>query len=443
MFGKKKNKNVKVGMGSSKLTDPYKAAIEAAKEAIKEFGKEATFSIVYTNSNYDQKEFLKGCNEVLGKNWVGSTVDKQISSKYEFNPETTITILSFYSDYLHFGIGVSENYIKKPKESGSKAIKDAMKNAKADKYVDSYVQFTRTKTKDYSSIVKTPPYFVFAIAGSQTKKNGNYVGGGESGFLEGILQETGPHIPIFGLGSGSDFFKFIDDNTKDLTNYQFAKGKLYENSGIAIFVISNVYFEIEVQHGYEITSDFTVVNKVDKTGFEILELNGNKNPVEEYCRLTKIKKADFLKDPFMYSLKRPFGVVALDNSTYIKEAYPNPDGKTLHCSYKLRYNTVMNILKYNKKKLETTMSKILEESKKENKNKNVAIALFTNCCSRRLLMEGEEDKANNFVLKNNKNIPFFGCYAFSEIGSTKTNIAQVHGETVTSLILYDNLLSDK
>ena len=57
-------------------------------------------------------------------------------------------------------------------------------------------------------------------------------------------------------------------------------------------------------------------------------------------------------------------------------------------------------------------------------------------------MEGKEDYANKLVLKKHKDVPFFGCYSFAEIGSTKVNMAQVYGETVTALILYDNLLTE-
>jgi hypothetical protein len=317
-----------------------------------------------------------------------------------------------------------------------------MRNAKADKYVDSYVQFTRAKTQDYSSIVKTPPYFVFTIVGSQTKKQGKYVSGAETEFLEGLLEFTGPHIPVFGLGAGSNFDRFIDPNVKDAESVQFYNGGLYKNTAIVLFTISNVYFEIEVQHAFVPSKDIVMITDLDKTGYEILELNG-KEPVDEYCRLVGVKKEDYLKNPENYSLTRPFGLIAMDGSTYIKEAFPNPDGKTLHCTYRLQPNIVMNILKFNEELLYNTMPDIISQAKNNNKGKKIALGIFTNCCSRRLLMDNNEQKANDQVIKKHKDIPFFGCYAFSEIGSTKTNIAQVHGETVTALVLFDNLLSER
>ena len=229
---------------------------------------------------------------------------------------------------------------------------------------------------------------------------------------------------------------------KTAKSFQFANGRFYTDSGIVVFVISNLYFEISVEHGYSFTKDFVIVTKLDKTGHKILELNG-KEPVKEYCRLVGVTKEKFLKNPEDYSLTRPLGLVGLDNESFIKEAFPTPNGRFLYCTYKLKPNTIMNILQCKKAKLYTSMVDTLAESRKNNKRTHkIVMALFCNCCSRRLLMGKTVKKATMLVQTKHKSIPFFGAYAFSEIGSTKTSSAQVHGETVTSLILYDKLLSE-
>ena len=97
----------------------------------------------------------------------------------------------------------------------------------------------------------------------------------------------------------------------------------------------------------------------------------------------------------------------------------------------------MNILSYDEKNHFRTMHDTLNEAS-ENKGK-IALSLFCNCSTRRLLMKDVEGKMAN-DLKSKFKVPFFGLYAFSEIGSTSTSSAQVHGETVTSLIIFDKLL---
>ena len=208
---------------------------------------------------------------------------------------------------------------------------------------------------------------------------------------------------------------------------------MFQDAAIVTFVISNLYFENNVKHGYLTTENFAAVTKLDKTGYEILEING-KEAVAEYCRLTGISKETYLKDPFKYSLVRPFGLISLEGNAYIKEALPNPDGKSFHSTLMCYKNTIMNILKYDEKKHKTTITEIINESKKG----KISVALFCNCSTRRLIHKDEGGIINRLV-KSSK-VPFFGMYNFSEIGSTKTSSAQVHGETVTSLTIYDQLL---
>ncbi len=436
------NKRISVGIGTSKDKDSYKAAKEAAKQAMTECGDVPTFSIVYVDSSCNPKKVLKGINEVLGKNWVGLSIDKMFNSKTDYDADLQVSVLSINSKYLHFSTAVAENYLKNPIKKGFNAINSAIESVHGDTYIDSYIQFTRTKKNNYGNIIRTPPYFIFTTMSSQTKKNGQYLGGEESKFIDGIMECTGPHVPIFGLGAGYDFEKFLDQKVKNADSFQFANGKLYYQAGIIVFVISNLHFEISVQHGYSTTKDYVVITKLDKKGFEILELNG-REPVAEYCRLIKAPKKDYLENPENFSLKRPFAIPGFEDTSYIKVAFPNPDGKTLHSTHRLQTNSVLNILKYNKKTLFSTMADMLSAAKLANKNKKkISISFFCNCCSRRLLMEGKEEKALKLVKAKHGAVPLFGAYAFAEIGSTKTSSAQVHGETVTSLIIYDKLLSE-
>ncbi len=428
-----RGKYISIGIGSSKNKDPYKAGIESAKECIKQIGAKPNFSIVYTNSKFDQDKIAAGINATLGTSWVGLSADKQFTSNHAYDKNTVVSIFAISSKYLHFGVSIANNYRKDPKKAAFKATLEAMKKVQGDKYIDAYVQFTRTKKQQYVNIVKTPPYFILTFVSGAQFINKKPVAGGEIEFVNGILEAAGPHIPVFGGGAGSDFEDYLYKGTGK--NYQFAYGKAYTNSGVVVFAISNLYFENNVKHGYVTTDQFAAITELDKTGYEILNING-KEAIKEYCRLIKIQKEKYLKDPFKYSLMRPFGLIALDGSAYIKEALPNDDGKSFHSTLKLHKNAIMNILKYDTKKHLMTMNELLDESRKG----KIIAALFCTCSTRRLLTKGEEKRVTESLKKKYK-IPFIGMYNFSEIGSTKTNSAQVHGETVTSLVLYDELLA--
>ncbi len=430
-----KGKYVTIGIGYSKNKNPLKAGEEAANESINGFTKEPTLSLVYTNADYDQSEIASGVNKVLGKNWVGTSADKQFNSDFGYSKDTVVSVLSIQSDYMHFGIGVAKNYRKDPTKMAIKATEQAIKSIKSDKYLDSYIQFTRAKKQEYNKIVKTPPYFILTFVSGAEFKNKESVPGNEIEFLKGILEYLGPNIPVFGGGSSSDFEKYLYKSIG--TNYQFANGELMENAGVVIFVICNLLFLTKVKHGYVTTDKFAAITKLDKAGYEILEINGD-GPITEYCKLINVRKEEYLKDPFKYSLENPFGMITLEGDTYIKEAMPNQDNKTFHSTLKLRKNYVMNILKYDEKNHFKTMFDTLNEASK-NKGR-IALGLFCNCSTRRLLMREADNKIIKDIKTKFKTLPFFGFYAFSEIGSTPTSSAQVHGETVTSLIIFDKLL---
>src|SRR3989338_5294097 len=151
----RKGKHITIGIGASKNKNSYKAGKEAAEESVKDFNKKQNFSIVYTNADYNQKDIAKGINSVLGKDWVGASADKQFDSEFPYSKDTVVSVLSMQSDYMHFGVGVAKNYRKKPTKLAKQATEQAIRNIRSDKYLDSYIQFSRAKKQEYNKIVKT------------------------------------------------------------------------------------------------------------------------------------------------------------------------------------------------------------------------------------------------------------------------------------------------
>jgi len=430
-------KRILVGMGHSCSKDPYKAAGEAAKKALKSCPK-PDISIVYTNAYYEQEEFLRGINDVLGSNWIGISTDKIFTSHAGYDPKITIAVLSISSDYIHFSISIADNYRKNPRKAAFEAAKKAVEGIRADKYVDAYIQFTRTKKRDYSSIIRNPPYFLLTFISGVKIINGKTFAGNEAEFILGLLEYTGPDVPIFG-GSASSSLEDYMQNKAD--NYQFANGKVYKDAAIVVFVVCNLHFTTLVQHGYVSTKDFAAITKLDKTGYEILEING-KEPVAEYTRLLGASRQEYFKNPSKYTFSRPFGLVQADGTTYVKEALPNTDKKTLHSNFQLHPNSIMNILQFDKRNTLETLKNSVDEMLKDKKGKSPALALFCSCSGRRPLAKDIERKDLANLRKKYPKLPFFGFYSFGEVGSTKLTSAQSHSQTVTSLVIYNELLTE-
>ncbi len=432
-------KYVSVGLGTSTNKDSYKAAKEAAEKAVKECGKKASFAIIYIDSSYDPQKVAKGLKEALKQMpFVGISADKQFNHKDGYFKNPVISVLCLSSDYMHFNIGVAENYRKNPFESGKAAIASAMKGVKSD-YVDAYMQFSRIKKSDFSHVVRTPPYFIIDFASGAKLIKGKAIPGQESEFLNGILSFTGPNIPIFGGSASSSFEDYVEKGVAD--NFQIVNGKCYKDAAVVVFVISNLSFATIVEHGYVPSNDYAALTKVDKTGYEILEING-KEPVEEYARLLGISKEEYLKDPSKHSLTRPFGLVDIHGQVFIREALPNPDSKTLHSTFKVYANSVLNITKHDEKRTFTTVRNILEDSI-GNKEKKVAVSIFCNCSGRRPLLNGKENDVVKIAQEKFKSVPMFGFYSFGEIGSTATTSALAHSQTVTALVIFDELLTEQ
>ena len=425
------------GIGFSEKKDGYAAAKQAAQAAIKNLTKSPNFTLVFVDSALDPKKVLKGTNEVLGKNWVGISTDKQFNKANGYSPKTSVSVLALESEYMHFGVSVADNYRKSPRKSAKAAISRAMKEVKVDRYVDAYIQFSRMKKKSFNEIVKNPPYFILSFMSGVKVKNGKTEVGEEAEFVRGILEYTGPHVPMFGGSASSDLDDYIKGKAD---NFQFAKGKMYKNAAIVIFAVSSLAFTTSVEHGYSTTNDFAAVTKLGKEGFEIKELNG-KDPVTEYCRILGISKQKYLKDPSVYSFSRPFGLVQGDGTAFVKEAFPTKNKKSLQCNFQLHKNSILNILEFDKKKTLNTLSLLVKEAQKERPKAKIALSLFCVCSGRRPLIKEIEKKELESLRKSFKN-PFFGFYSFSELGSTGLTTPQSHSQTITSLTIYDKLLSD-
>ena len=56
-------------------------------------------------------------------------------------------------------------------------------------------------------------------------------------------------------------------------------------------------------------------------------------------------------------------------------------------------------------------------------------------------MDVEKKNVDSFK-RSYRNIPFFGFYSFGEVGTTRKMSARSHSQTVTSLVIFDKLLSE-
>jgi len=434
--------NISLGLGISDLADGYEAAISAAKQAAMQSsrGEQPTFSIVFVSSKYNPQiqRVVLGLNKILGKDWIGCTTDRNLNSVIGYS-DGTIHVLSIDSTHLHFGVGVSENYRKNPREEGKKAVKEAIENCPVEKSRFATAQFIKSTKKDFSEIVKNPPYFILTLIGGTYYINKNIVPGMEDEFLEGIIDSVGPFIPIIGGSSSSDFEKIMNYEGE---NYVFANGNYYKDGAVVCFVVSDLYFSFGLSHGYIPTEKNGIITKVSTDGKTIEEIN-NKPAIDEYCRLIGIEKGEFMKNPFFYTVTMPICTLDHAGNIYPRVSPPltlNPEEKRLTGSIKLLDNTFFVIGKYDEEKTINSTYNAIKEARKGYEDKNIVLVLNFNCCVRRFLMRDKiKDEIENVLKIMPKNSLLFGMTTTGEIGLKSDQRVRYNNITSTCLLLFDKL----
>ena len=437
-----KGKNISVGIGISDLQNGYQAAISAAKQAAMQSskGKKPSFSLVFVSSKYNPKikEVVKGINIILGNNWIGCTTDKELNSIIGYS-EGTIEVLCIDTKYMHFGIGISEDYRKNPAEEAKKATMKAIENCPAERSRFATAQFMRGTKKGFAELVKNPPYFVLTFIGGSYFINRKLVPGAEVEFLDGIKDYIGLYIPILGGSAASNFEGILNYEGE---NYVFANGKYYKDGAVVCFVVSELYFSHSLEHGYIPIDKYGVITKVSGKGRIIEEIN-NKSAIDEYCRLIGINKKEFIKNPFQYTTANPICILNQLGNISPKVTLPltpKPSETKLAGSERFLLNTSFVIGQYNEKKTVEATKAAIEEAYKEHEDKNIVLALNFNCAVRRfLLKEKIEEEILNAKKILSPNSLLFGFSTFGEIGAKRNQPSSYNNITSTVLLIFDKL----
>jgi len=447
-----KGKNISVGIGISDLQNGYQAAISAAKQAAMQSskGKKPSFSLVFVSSKYNPKikEVVKGINIILGNNWIGCTTDKELNSIIGYS-EGTIEVLCIDTKYMHFGIGISEDYRKNPAEEAKKATMKAIENCPAERSRFATAQFMRGTKKGFAEIVRNPPYFVYFVLtfiGGTYYKNKKAIPGMESEFLEGIKSVIGSFLPIIGASASSDIEKMLNFNAE---NYVFANGKYYKDGAVVCFVVSELYFSYGFSHSYIPTDIRGIITKTSKDKKIIEEIN-DKPAVEEFRKgVLKIRKKFSLDELFekifarkyenvLLFIKYPALIIDSFGNSYPLAFRPDPEGKVIISPQRIDKNISFVLGKYNKNKAtEETPDSI----KKMIKNIGTPIFCLIFSCAARGFLLHKSGLMNKFVNNLNNTLQsYLGFYANGEIGGTKE--FRFIGFSDTYLVVFDKIITE-
>lgn len=433
--------NIQVGIGVSDLSDGFKAAQSAAKQAANQAagGEEPTFSLVFVSSKYNDQveEITKGFNKILGEDWIGATTDKELNSMIGYS-EGTIEVLSIQSKYLHFSPVLVENYREEPVKKAEKATEKAVDEANVERSVHATSQYMRSTKKNFSDIIKNPPYFVLTFPGGVYFEDEKPILGRESELLQGIKNSIGSYIPIIGASASSDAEKL---GQRKATNYIFSGGKYTKDGAVICFVVSELYFSYGLEHGYETTEKTGLITKVSNNGRRIEEINNN-TALDEYSNLSGMSKEKLLEKFRNAESMKPIGVPDIDGKTYPISAGLNSDGKTLFSYFKLRENTPINIQSFDKEKSIGTGKNLFEKIKSQYPQTKPVISLIFPCMGRRISLRDDLKKSVKNIKEAHEEAPFIGFYSNGEIGGERGKQARYNNYTITALTIFDKLQTE-
>ncbi|MEM4255526.1 MAG: FIST N-terminal domain-containing protein [Candidatus Norongarragalinales archaeon] len=425
--------NVLVGNGFSANGDPKKAAREAGKKALRGLkGKKPTISYVFFAGDYDPQKISDGLKETLGKTeFIGGTADAVFfEDKIE---RTGVVVASVYSEYLHVGISSIEGISKDPKGLSKKVTSEALSKISIDKYIDPYLQFTRMRSGNVKWMVKKPSFYITVFAkGMKLPQMGE-----ETKIIQGITEEVGFNVPIWGGSMGVHLEKLFEQKPYEI--YLLHSGKVLKDGLIIAVNSTSLMYGESLVHGTERTNKIGFISGVTGGGYIITGISG-KNPVEWYCEQLGIKKEEFVKKSLVLTQQHPLGIP--DNyGGYIIRAGGVPAGENLAFTVTFEEGWPVYIMESTPKSMATAPQKVVEDLYKNTNENKPALALAIICASCRVV-EGEKGVTQNLkdLKKNLGGAPLIGFSSFTEIGSKEGVPTTVQHEATTLLTLYDKLL---
>lgn len=367
---------IEFGYGTSTDGNSLKAGAHAASDALKmmkKYSEKPNIVFLYSSPDYDPEEVLNGVKLILGNTVqiVGGSSKFQVCGNKFLENGVSIGILGskYFSTGMGVGLGISIN----PKESGKKAVKDAVEN------------------------LGMFPKLLYVIMDFCKC---------EELVLKGVVEELGVTIPIYG-GISSDNFEF--EHT-----YQYGNDVYLDSivcvafGGDIVPKISYNNYEYQENHG-------KLENIITKSEKRSIDEIGNISALKRYIEISGYGGSvkDLEKDPKFY-LSHPLGILDTAGDIHFKGPIAIKNKKLI---------TGSNISNSNELKIETIgkneLKKIFETNTNVLKNTQPHYdPAFTFCNISSFLSEIDPEEIEKLI-KNSGITPFFGSSTFGEISFRK------------------------
>jgi hypothetical protein len=424
------------GVGFSKNKDSYKAALSAAKDALKQLkGKPPSLSIIFYAGDYrDPKEINKALKEMFkGTEFIGGSTDAVV---YEDQLcADGIVVAALQSDYLHFGVSSIDNVSKNPKGLARETIRKAVNQIHLDKYIDSYMAFSRVKKGNVSELIRVPSFFVFTLTrGYMPTKMGN-----EDLIIDGIGEEIGYYVPIFGGSLGANMDNIFNNTPYNI--YTFHSGKIMKDGLVTAFACTGLMYANSLAHGAKPKNNIGFISKTTGGGFVVETIN-NQPILDWYAKQIGVSKKEFENKLLFYTQKYPLGFPdGYGNIIMRAGGVPHPKGLAYIAPFKENTPVYVMDLENNKELLQANKELLSDVESHVRRKESPALSFVVSCSSRRRVLDPKSSKRELKELNKLSPNPIFGFASFGEIGSKPAEACHYHHLCTNVFNLYDRLLS--
>jgi len=372
---------LKSNVGYSTNIDNYMSGVESAEKSIKSLNS-PKLSFLYTSSNSDIKQIIKGIKSVTNIPIIGCTSsggiivpDGIIRSKTGFSGMLTLS-----DENLNVGIACHEAG-KDPRSIGRKVAVAAVQNAKT---------------------TRAPAYFYMVSSPKE-----------EEEYLLGIQDVIG-RVPMFG-GSAAD------DEIKE--EWKIICDDKIINDGVAVaFFYTDTEIETAFSGEYNETNNVGIITKVEDKR-TVVEIDGI-SAFRKYAQWIGASPASLKGEGILEAaILKPLGVKAVQgNLTLVKQPMCIEDmGTKTIMDDKIKLGNII-MEKTAIIQLETTVDEMIESNK--NLLKKLQVKLFSapaayiliNSAGRKMLLKERLDEVYKILLQETRGIPFIMPFTYGQFG---------------------------
>ncbi|MEK6923793.1 MAG: FIST N-terminal domain-containing protein [Candidatus Micrarchaeota archaeon] len=424
-----------VGTGFSENKDAFKAGKEAAESALKMLGMpKPTLSYVFFAGEYDPNKLSEGAKSVLkDSEFIGGSADAVYHGDKVMR--TGVVVACVQSEYLHVGAASNDNVSKDPQGVARKTVVDALGKVAIDKYLDPYLLFTRMRKGSMKEMVKHPSFYVQVFSRGMKLP----VMGDETKIIQGISEEIGLNVPIWGGSFGTSLEKLFGGKPYDI--WMLHSGKVLKDGIIILFNTCSLVYAQSLAHGCKRTDTFGAITKVEANGYAVREISG-KNVVDWYCEALGMKKDEFIKNSMMITQMHPLGIPDSYGNFVIRGAGVHNNGRLEYVAPFVEGWSAY-IMDADAKYIRNAPIEVVRDLKENTKETKPSLVIAALCASRRAILQDKGVSKELATLRKEfggTNLVGYSC--FGEIGS-KPGLPPAFGHLTADLFaLYDKLLHE-